>query len=265
MVCPECQSKDKKFDERLGELVCQDCGLVLVVELFEQTASPYYADSVVRSADNGRVGTTTDGIPRHIRKGIHFCNMALNSIAPQLDLRDRVAKLYVECNNKAIFTSHSLEDRASAIVFYALKENNTPFTMKEVCGEYSSNPKLVKLLIRRINQAYGNKHCSCVNHDFSLSRECTKFKRGLQYENMCKKVLARLESDFDEQYFSRGKAYYAVICWYASLLMNEGLSQKEIAKQTGVSALTIKKKGTELCILLGFKNTDEMKGKQNEI
>ena len=285
MVCPECNNDNKKFDERMGELVCQDCGLVLVTEPFEQTVSALNHNQTDwnHSAETklGGLGTAYTrginstanvskdlwkGIPTHILKGVHFCNMALNAVAPQMELHDRVAKLYVECNNKALFTSHALEDRASAVVFYALKENNTPFTMKEVCAEYSSNPKHVRSIVRRINQAYGNRNCFSTNHEFSLSKEATKFNAGLEFENTCNKVLAKMESNMDELHFSRGKAYYAVICWYASLLLpNLSLTQKEIAEKTGFTAQTIKKKGTELCVLLGFKNTDEMKGKITEV
>lgn len=264
MVCPECKSENKHFNERLGESVCDECGLVIVTEPFEQTVLLVQDGHVIHSIDNGVVGTTND-IPRHIKKGIHFCNMALNAIAPQLNLKDRVAKVYVDAHNKNLLTSKSLEDRASAVVYYVLKENNTPFTMHEVCSEYSSNPKIVRNIVRRINQVYGNRNCSIVNHDFSLGKELNKFNLGLEFENACKKVLTKLETDFDEQYFVRGKAYYATICWFASLLLNSPLSQKEISEKTGVPAQTIKVKGNELCVLLGFKETKQMKGKINEV
>ena len=37
MRCDECGSRQTSFDERLGERVCDDCGLVIVVEQFEET------------------------------------------------------------------------------------------------------------------------------------------------------------------------------------------------------------------------------------
>ena len=243
MKCIECNSNQNEYNERLGERVCSDCGLVLVVELFEQTVVQFKEGVAVASPDHGRLGTTSDGIPRHIKKGLHFCNMALNAIAPQIKIQDRVSKLYVDVHNRGIFASYSLEDRASAIVFYALRENNTPFSMVDVCSEYSSNSKIVKKIVRKINQSYGNRNCIHENHDFALLREASKFHQGLEFENACKKVLARLESSIDEMYFHRGKSYYASICWMVSLLIpNVQLSQKKIAEKTGFSALSINKK-----------------------
>ena len=37
LICEECQSQNNEFDERLGETVCKDCGLVLITEMFEET------------------------------------------------------------------------------------------------------------------------------------------------------------------------------------------------------------------------------------
>ena len=38
-VCVECSCTSSTFDERLGEVVCDDCGLVQVVRPFEETVS----------------------------------------------------------------------------------------------------------------------------------------------------------------------------------------------------------------------------------
>ena len=37
LKCEECGSRNNSFNESLGETVCDDCGLVLDVEIFEQT------------------------------------------------------------------------------------------------------------------------------------------------------------------------------------------------------------------------------------
>lgn len=265
MVCPECKSNNKEFDERMGELVCLDCGLVLVTEAFEQSVSILSSDGEIIRSKNLGLGTSTDGIPRHIKKGISFCNMALTSIAPQIKIKDRIAELYVDLHNKGIFGKSTLEDRASAVVFYALKEHNTPYSMAEVCKEYSCKPKVVNKLVRNINQVYGNKHCYNNNHEFSLSRETSKLGMGLEFSNSARKVLTKLESVIDEAYIPRGKLYYASICWMTALLCNSDLSQAFIAKQTGYSAQNILKKTKQLCRLLGFEKPNDMRGKINEV
>jgi len=266
MVCPDCKSRNNQYDERMGERVCSDCGLVIVTEPFEQTISSFGIEgNLIRTKDVG-LGTTTDGIPRHIKKGISFCQMALSSIAPQINLKDRVSKLYVDLHNKGVFHSRSLEDRASAVVFYALKENNTPYSLKEVCREYSCSVKSVNRIVRRINQVYGNKNCFTTNHEFALTREVNKLSMGLEFQNSAIKVLTRLESVIDDAHITRGRTYYACICWMTCVLTQQPFcTQVKAANKTGYSRVNIRKKTNELIKLLGFENIEQMKGKIGEI
>ena len=57
LICEECQSQNNEFDERLGETVCKDCGLVLITEMFEETV--HILDStgeLVHSPDKNKLG-----------------------------------------------------------------------------------------------------------------------------------------------------------------------------------------------------------------
>ena len=62
MKCPECQSLKNSYDERMGETICDDCGLVLVSGMFEETV--HVLDKVgdnIHSADKGHLGSVITG------------------------------------------------------------------------------------------------------------------------------------------------------------------------------------------------------------
>ena len=57
MKCDECGSRDSSFDERMGERICNECGLVMVQEVFEETVR--VTDNT--SKDNwGNLGSDTN-------------------------------------------------------------------------------------------------------------------------------------------------------------------------------------------------------------
>ena len=62
MRCDECGSRETSFDERLGERICDDCGLVIVVEQFEETVRGYTVGDFgnARTGDKGHLGSFTD-------------------------------------------------------------------------------------------------------------------------------------------------------------------------------------------------------------
>ena len=172
MICDECGCTENEYDEVLGEKVCKDCGLVLVTEMFEETVHILNKTGELKhSSDKGQLGSIITGkgsykfnkfgknsvMPKNVQNGIMHCNMVLASVAPQLELQPRVEKLYLDLLSKGIFGRSQYEARASAIVFYALKENGTPYSFKEVCSEFEPNQKVVKRLVRKINQIHRNR------------------------------------------------------------------------------------------------------------
>ncbi len=60
--CKECGSKDFTYIERLGEKTCDECGLVLVVNPFEETTH------MIAINDDDKRGRSTDRLGSVIRK-----------------------------------------------------------------------------------------------------------------------------------------------------------------------------------------------------
>ena len=279
MNCDECGSKDNYFDEIQGERICNECGLVLVQEMFEETVHLLdTGGNLQHSADKGKLGSVITGkgsykfnkfgknsvIPQSIQNGLVHCNMVLANVAPNLKLNERVEKLYMDLNNKGIFGRSQFEARATAVVFYALRENGTPYSFKEVMGEFEPNLKVVKRLVRKINQTYRNSaNYMPINPQYLLEQTLNKITDDLVFKRQAIKVLEFFEAKVEQNTFNRGRSYYASIIWItAKMYVNTQITQVLITKKTGFSRFNIRRQTKEILSMIGLELANQVKGKQ---
>ncbi len=275
MMCPECKSNNNSYDERLGETVCEDCGLVLVSGLFEETV--HILDKTgnsIHSADKGHLGSIITGKgsfkfnklndnKSHITAGITYCNMVLSSVSSSLVIKERVEEIYRELYLKLKgFKKYSYENRATAIVYYALKENGTPAELKEVCKEFEVQSKLVKKLIRKINTHYGNRiNRVSIDPSYFLNKLLNKLTKDLSFHKECNQVLTVIESLLSSDY-NKSKSYYASICWITSNLFHRvEFTRTRISEVSGFNEKCLYIQTKSLLELLGFSNVKEIQGK----
>lgn len=57
--CIECKGTSSTFNERLGEMICDDCGLVQLTNPFEETVSARINSDKSSSFDNRRYSKDT--------------------------------------------------------------------------------------------------------------------------------------------------------------------------------------------------------------
>ena len=279
MKCVECKSNSSTFDERMGEHICNDCGLVIVTEMFEETVHILNTNSdLIRSADRGKLGSIIRGkgasrfnrgnngwvIPSHIRQALLHCNMVLSNFSPSPSLKERVEKIYMECYNKNLFGRVSYEDRASAVVFYALKERGTPLPLKEITAEFEVNPKHTRKIIRRINSLYRNQiNYGETNPAYMLEYTLLKITEDRSYLKQCLEVLVKFENIISNSDYTKSRSYYASICWITSnLFERREYSRKLIAKNTEIDEKCIYHQTKALMKLIGFSTVKEIKGKE---
>ena len=164
--CDECGNSKTEYNEQMGETCCLECGLVIITEMFEETVRIVDNGVAVVSSDNGQLGSVITGkgsykfnrfgktnmFPRKVTDGFFHCKMVLAAVAPQMNLKQRVEELYLHFLNKGIFGKTTYEARATAVVYYALLENGTQHTIKEVGKEFPDSIKSAKKLIRKIKK-----------------------------------------------------------------------------------------------------------------
>jgi len=260
MKCLECQSNDFSLDTRLGELVCNECGLVLVTEPFEQTSYAYDANGErIREAWKNNP-TLVKGMrqwgrsDRAIHTGITMCKVLLSSLNSAKSLSDRVDQLYRSLYRKHVFTTTILEDRAAAVVYYILKEANLPFTLKEVCKEYDCVERRVFKLAKKIANELNNTSVFLMRDSSPFAE---KYAVGLGNQTFVSKV-GRVANHYDNLVKLTGDnlrpSSPVAFCWIVSLLENMGITQKVISEHTGFTTRAIY---DETKRLLKIKNTNK--------
>lgn len=278
MNCEECGSSDNEFNEQMGERICSNCGLVLVTEMFEETVHIISRETseIVRSSDKGKLGSVITGkgsskynkfgrnsvIPPYIQQGLSHCNMVLSSVAPNMSLKERVEKIYMELFNKHIFGKTTYEVRATAIVYYALKENGTPHSLSSVCSEFDLPRKKVNKLIRKINQFYRNATLiKPIDAQYLLEQTLVSFNVDMEFRKQCIDVLEFFETQVAKATFNKGRSYYACIIWIASnIFLNREVTQDLILEKTGFSRWIIWRQTQAILSLIGYQNAAELKG-----
>ena len=276
MRCTECGCEENEFDEVLGERACKDCGLVLITELFEE--SVHILDSsgeLKHSSDKGQLGSVIVGkgsfkfnkfgknsvMPKHIQTGLMHCNMVISANIPHMNMKERVETLYIELLNKGLLVSYSYEERATAVVYYALKENGTPRTFREICKEFTLKTKRVKRLVRKINQHYGNKvNCVPINPNYMLSQTLAVITKEPSFILQASKVLEVFETVINNSTYTKGTSYYAAICWITSNVCLQDITRKYISETTGFSEWIIYRQTCLILGLVGLTSVKEVKG-----
>ena len=278
MKCSECGSIKITFDERLGEKCCAECGLVLITGMFEETVSPVERGegyNVKHSADKGKLGSIITGKgsskfarsnqnrSRHIVAGIAHCNMVMASLKLPMNLSERIEKVYMELYRLHMLRSFTLEERATAIVFYVLKENGTPQSMKEVASEFQVNVNRSMKLVRKINQFFRNSiHYAHEDGAFLMQQTARKITDEPQFIYQCHKVMEHFEAKVITSDFNKGRCYYAAMSVIATEVFVRGYSCKYIAEKTGFHRTKIGKECKKILALIGIESVKELKGQE---
>tara|TARA_R110000803_G_scaffold86474_1_gene152850 strand:- start:22445 stop:23302 length:858 start_codon:yes stop_codon:yes gene_type:complete len=278
MQCQECQSNEFEYNEIMGETACVTCGLILITELFEQTVRSIDAHGETHTKETVDLGSvikhsgklrttqvrysTNDG---HIRKGIVFANMVLSSVTEAKNLRVRIDEVYRELYSKHIFsTHHPLEVRATAVVFFVMRENRTPVSIKEVSAEFNCQGKKLNRLIRKINSHYSHR-MSQFQEDpqYMLKKTAYKITEDVVFISQCMETLELFEPIVISSDYNKTPAYYESICWISkNIFVYPRITLKLIAEKNDASWSAIQKQTKELLGLIGLTTCAQVKGKQ---
>ena len=113
MKCLECEGTKFEMDERLGELSCVDCGLIIITELFEQSVSSFDRKGDLIHSPDKVLGSVNSNIsPKwlknnnlHLENGLRMCNMLLYTLMPKHPLKNIVEECYIELYSKHVLTT----------------------------------------------------------------------------------------------------------------------------------------------------------------
>lgn len=275
--CIDCGTNEFNFDERLGEFACNNCGLVAVSEIVEDTTSGFSNGELVRSGDKGRLGsvignerfigagrlrrtskTARGSFERSLSIGITHCNMVLSELTDGVfssELKESVAIYYKKVITAHLLKGYSYEVRATAIVFFALKEFGYSVTLNE-CA--TKTGVLVKPLFKcvRVVASYMRKPhlLSRRNAQTEMEKYVSLIDESREFIRDCSTIGAYLERHYDNTNRAITKSFFALTIYITSMIKNKSIKQVEIAKQIGVTTVTIRTNTKAILNELGMPN-----------
>lgn len=271
-ICPTCGSKNIVSDFNHGEVYCADCGMVIQEEFIDprQEWRAYNAEQTTKRIRTGPpssyrihdkgLGTKPTNVGGKVRtrhavsgynKGERSLAFALGEIERMAsvlelpdDVRERTGSLYREAMEQKLIKGRSIEELVSGMIHIVCKEYGIPRTLNEMAGASRSSLKKIRrsyffiarnlgLEVRPSSPVlYVPRFCSelCLS---GATREC---------------AIAMLKED-NGRMLSKGRApvgIAAAAIYEASKICGEWRTEKEIAKVTGMTEITIRNRSKEL-------------------
>jgi len=264
LPCSECGESSFHFDEHLGEKVCENCGLVIVTEPFEQEIRLYDNEgntirSIDRSLGSKAVNKYDRTMSTHVLRGLTLSKMCMSSITQSRSLMDRIENAYLSCFKAGVFGMTTYECRATALTLYLLRERNMPYTLAQVCLEFGSNKKDVSRLTKKIAKHFGSSGTNQMNYIGLVEKHALSMK-DLDFSRSCGIVFSKFEDILQRRELTIKPNYVAATLYITSLLEYKRLTQKQVGEECGCSNRTVREMTKELLALIG-KTEKEIKGK----
>lgn len=300
--CPECESKDLIFDERRGEYICANCGLVVEEHPIERgrewrefedgkrhgrAGAPLslqkfdlgLGTSVGKNIDLYKLSTETktrkffrlkkwqERVGTSIERNLRLAIAELTRIASYLNLpnsiRDEAARIYNLVLQKGLIRGRNMESVVAACIYAACRNLGTPRTLNEIAEATNVEKKEIGRTHRFIIRRIGVKIKPSDAKDYII-RFSSLLKLSPKTQRDALRILKKAEAK--ELTSGRGPAGIAAAALYiSSLLNNERKTQREVADVIGVTEVTIRNRYKELVDLLSQKEKKKIKEQERQL
>ena len=294
--CPECSSVDLTYDDQRGEVVCNECGLIVEEKMVDsgQDAGGQFdkSDKRARSGapmsmqkfDKGlttNVGEISDiykleagqtrkflrlkkwqeRVSTSIERNLRLAMAELRRVASFLNLpsvvRDEASRVYNYVLQRGLVRGRSMESVIAACIYAACRSYNIPRTLDEIANASDVERKEIGRTYRFIVRKLKIKVTPSSPKDY-ISRFSSILHLSPRTQNEALKILKK--ADISELTSGRGPAGIAAAALYVAALMNdEKKTQREVADVAGITEVTIRNRYKELIDRLGFE--DKLKAK----
>lgn len=289
--CPQCDSA--RLREKLGELICQECGTVLDEnrakkdasrraftqeerEKVERTGSPITytkpgrgLKTEIGSGSMNEVSPEKRGQYYRIKKwqrrldesSERRMKMALREMERLVDVlglpesvTEEAARLYEKALEEGVVKGRKIEAVVAALLYLVARNHGVPRTMSEIADEADVSERRLGKTYRYVARELDLRIVPVNPEDF-VARYSSKL--GLEGEIQ---ALARsIIQDARDQDLIAGRSPDSVVAsaiYLATLLEDREIAQKEIADEVGVTEVTIRK---------GYQNLVEGLGLEKEL
>tara|TARA_R110002012_G_scaffold178546_2_gene343714 strand:- start:1018 stop:2010 length:993 start_codon:yes stop_codon:yes gene_type:complete len=209
MKCVECNCTTTTFDERMGETICADCGLILSVNMFEETSVSVKdnnkgfgnSTSKFRDADYNGLGSIINRSDVTNRETFSLFEQQIRTVYDSSTKNFRLSasiylsyyngkKLLPESTNKFktmkeehLIRGLPIENVAAGIVYYVLKDKGISVSLKEFSKQTKIPIKNIVRTSKKAKKKFGSTDFNFVNID-SIVTETIERIRVRQQETI---------------------------------------------------------------------------------
>jgi len=288
--CPECESIDLTYDSQKGEIVCNDCGLIIeekMVDTGQESGGQFDkgekrgrggAPISMQKYDKGlttNVGEISDiykleagqtrkflrlkkwqeRVSTSIERNLRLAMSELRRVSSFLNLpsvvRDEASRVYSYVLQRGLVRGRSMESVIAACIYAACRSYNIPRTLDEIAEASDVERKEIGRTYRFIVRKLKIKVRPSSPKDY-ISRFSSILHLSPKIQNEALKILRK--ADISELTSGRGPAGIAAAALYVAALLNdEKKTQREVADVAGITEVTIRNRYKELSERLGLE------------
>ena len=197
MKCSECNSITTTFDERMGETICADCGLILSVNMFEETnvsvriSNKAFGNSFskTRDADFNGLGSIigrqditnrkTFSLFEEQKRTVYDSSTTNFRLSASMflsyyngkNLLAEATRKYKTMKEEHLVRGLPIENVAAGIVYYVLKDKGTPVSLKEFSRQSKIPIKNIVRTSKRAKKKFGCTDFNFINIDNIIRSE----------------------------------------------------------------------------------------------
>ena len=297
--CPECESINLTYDPQRGEVICNDCGLLIEEKMVDtghevhaqfdrsEKKSRGGAPLSIQKFDKGlttNVGEISDiyrlegkqtrkflrlkkwqeRVSTSIERNLRLAMAELRRVASFLSLPrvvgDEAARVYNFVLQRGLVRGRSMESVIAACIYAACRSYNIPRTLDEIANASDVERKEIGRTYRFIIRKLSIKVTPSSPKDY-ISRFASILSLSPKTQNESLKILKK--ADISELTSGRGPAGIAAAALYVAALINdEKKTQREVADVAGITEVTIRNRYKELIERLDLE--DKLKIKEAE-
>ena len=288
--CPECNGIDLTYDSQKGEVICNECGLIIedkMVDTGQESGGQFDksekrgrsgAPISIQKFDKGlttNVGEISDiyklesgqtrkflrlkkwqeRVSTSIERNLRLAMAELRRVASFLNLpsvvRDEASRVYNYVLQRGLVRGRSMESVIAACIYAACRSYNIPRTLDEIAEASDVERKEIGRTYRFIIRKLKIKVRPSSPNDY-ISRFSSILHLSPKTQNEALKILKK--ADVSELTSGRGPAGIAAAALYVAALLNdEKKTQREVADVAGITEVTIRNRYKELTERLGLE------------
>ncbi len=288
--CPECGSINLTYEANLGEIICNECGLVIEekmvdsgidlqgkfdkgekkgrggapisIQKFDKGLTTNVGEiSDIYKLDSGqtrkflRLKKWQERVSTSIERNLRLAMAELRVVASYLNLpnvvKDETARIYNYVLQRGLVRGRSMESVIAACLYTACRSYGIPRTLDEMATASDIERKEIGRTYRFIIRKLGIKVKQSSPKDY-ISRFSSVLKLSPKTQNEALKILRQAEKI--ELTSGRGPAGISAAALYVAALINdEKKTQREVADIAGITEVTIRNRYKELIEKLGLE------------